>query len=89
MERLRERVEASEDAGQEAIVNIVDWFHWYAFDLVGELSFGESFGCLKYARHHPWIDTIFSSIKREFSFSYAVNIIVYCVSSILGSQHSS
>lgn len=66
VERLRERVAVSGDIGQEFIINIVDWFHWFAFDLVGELSFRESFGCLNYARHHPWINMIFSSIKGMF-----------------------
>ncbi|KAH9991840.1 cytochrome P450 [Xylariaceae sp. FL0662B] len=63
VERLRERVESPEHARPEAVVNVVDWFHWFAFDLVGELAFGEPFGCLKFTRHDPWIDTIFSSIK--------------------------
>ncbi|KAI1463617.1 cytochrome P450 [Daldinia caldariorum] len=63
VERLKERVAASSSPNQQAIVNTVDWFNWFTFDLVGELAFGESFECLENAKHHPWVDMIFSSIK--------------------------
>jgi len=44
-------------------LNMVDWYNWTTFDMIGDLSFGESFGCLEGARYHPWIDMLFNSIK--------------------------
>ncbi|KAF2967339.1 hypothetical protein GQX73_g6274 [Xylaria multiplex] len=63
MQRLQGHTVAQSDVTQEAVVDLVDWLHWFAFDLVGELAFGESFGCLQEMKHHQWIRTIFSSIK--------------------------
>ncbi|KAL9086497.1 MAG: hypothetical protein Q9165_007113 [Trypethelium subeluteriae] len=34
-------------------VNIKDWFNFYAFDTMGDLAFGESFGNLTTADYHP------------------------------------
>ncbi|CAJ2506593.1 Uu.00g077790.m01.CDS01 [Anthostomella pinea] len=63
VQRLSQRITAMSDENQGSVVNVVDWFHWFAFDLIGELAFGESFGCLEDTKHHPWITMIFSSIK--------------------------
>jgi cytochrome P450 len=46
-----------------AVVNVVQWFAFVAFDLVGELGFGEPFGCLETLEIHPWIALIFNSIR--------------------------
>lgn len=53
--RLREKAEIGEPT------DMVNWFNWITFDLVGDLSFGESFGCLEEAKYHPWVDLIFKS----------------------------
>lgn len=63
------------DNSAGAIINIVDWINWYAFDLVGELGFGESFDSLKDTRHHPWVDMIFGSIKGLKSIPFNPNIV--------------
>jgi cytochrome P450 len=39
-------------------VNMKEWFNWLSFDIIGELAFGESFGAVKAAKSHFWIDTI-------------------------------
>lgn len=57
-----------------AIVNIVQWFAFLAFDLVGDLSFGESFGCLETATLHPWIALIFNSVRAA---TYMVSLRFY------------
>lgn len=31
------------------------WFNWTISDIIGALTFGESFGCLENQRMHPWI----------------------------------
>lgn len=42
--------------------NMVSWFNWTTFDLIGDLAFGESFGCLDNAHTHPWIQDVFRNI---------------------------
>ena len=34
-------------------VNVVDWYNWAAFDVIGDLAFGYSFDCLTDARYTP------------------------------------
>lgn len=36
-------------------VNVVDWYNWAAFDIIGDLAFGYSFDCLTDARYTPWV----------------------------------
>ena len=42
--------------------DIVEWFNWSTLDLTGDLSFGESFGCLQNAANHPWVEIIIDSV---------------------------
>ncbi|KAF5024600.1 hypothetical protein F66182_3363 [Fusarium sp. NRRL 66182] len=44
-------------------VDMVDWFNFATFDIIGDLTVSESFGCLKNNGYHPWIHSIFSSIR--------------------------
>ncbi|KAI5923146.1 cytochrome P450 [Camillea tinctor] len=53
-----------ESAGGTSPVNIVSWLNWTTFDVIGDLAFGESFGCLENSTYHPWVSIIFSSIKN-------------------------
>lgn len=39
----------------EASVDLMDWYNYAAFDIVGDLGFGESFDCLEKSAYHPWI----------------------------------
>jgi cytochrome P450 len=57
-----------------AVVDIVQWFAFVAFDLVGDLGFGEPFGSLQAAKLHPWIALIFSSIRAA---TYGVSLNYY------------
>lgn len=57
---------------KNTIVNIVDWYNWFAFDILGELAFGESFGSLEGTRHYPWVAMIFASIKGKYTKLLAV-----------------
>ena len=61
--RLREKAISSELPSNEIILNIVDWYNYTAFDIVGDLGFGEPFNCLKDGALHPWIALIFNYIK--------------------------
>ncbi|ELR05414.1 hypothetical protein VC83_03574 [Pseudogymnoascus destructans] len=44
-------------------LDMVSWYNWTTFDLIGDLAFGESFGCLENCTYHPWISMLFSTIK--------------------------
>ena len=38
-----------------AVINIIDWFDFITFDLLGEFAFSESFDCVKSGKAHPWV----------------------------------
>ncbi|SPQ27093.1 67ae26ce-880a-443c-9037-8ef0263fdfe6 [Thermothielavioides terrestris] len=63
VDRLRETVLAEAAAGKEAELDIGPWFNFAAFDIFGDLGFGESFDCLQNSRYHPWIALLFNSVK--------------------------
>ncbi|KAH7113266.1 cytochrome P450 [Dendryphion nanum] len=44
-------------------INIGDWFCYFTFDTMGDLSFGESFGCLKNGEYQEWVNYLFQTIK--------------------------
>ncbi|KAK1992908.1 cytochrome P450 [Colletotrichum falcatum] len=67
LEKLRE-----ESHGGSGPVDIVKWFNYTTFDIIGDLAFGEPFGCLDDGTYHPWVDIIFKSIKNV-SFLNASN----------------
>ncbi|KAL4789026.1 cytochrome P450 [Aspergillus venezuelensis] len=39
------------------------WFNWATFDIIGDLAFGEPFGCLDKVGTHPWIQSIQGNVK--------------------------
>ncbi|KAI9729630.1 MAG: hypothetical protein M1818_008477 [Claussenomyces sp. TS43310] len=43
-------------------IDIVQWYNFFTFDVIGDLAFGESFHCLETGRNHPWIEFIFKII---------------------------
>ena len=44
-------------------VDLTRWYNFTTFDIVGDLSFGESFGCLESGGYHPWVAMIFDGFK--------------------------
>ena len=67
------------------IVNIVKWYNFTTFDITGELTFSESFGCLDDEIYDPWIAMIFSHLKASalsigFRFYSPLDkILVWCL----------
>jgi cytochrome P450 len=55
--RLHDRARAG------AVVDMVAWYNFTTFDLIGDLAFGEPFGCLEKGVYHPWVSMIFENIK--------------------------
>jgi averantin hydroxylase len=43
--------------------NMVNWYSWTTFDLIGDLAFGEPFHCLENVYRHPWIAFVHDNIK--------------------------
>ncbi|KAL4917342.1 cytochrome P450 [Aspergillus aurantiobrunneus] len=44
-------------------VDIVQRFNWTTFDIIGDLTFGEPFGCLEHSMLHPWVRDMFEAIR--------------------------
>jgi hypothetical protein len=40
------------------------------FDIIGALTFGESFGCLEQSEFHPWVALIFASVRAGDIIGY-------------------
>jgi cytochrome P450 len=36
-------------------IDLRHWFNYITFDMLGDLAFGESFGCLEKATYHEWV----------------------------------
>ncbi|KAF2246979.1 cytochrome P450 [Trematosphaeria pertusa] len=64
---------ASSDS-QGAIVDILRWISFVVFDEIGDLGFGEPFGCLESSEHHPWCSMIFTSLRAA---TYRVSLRYY------------
>ncbi|KAL7933465.1 cytochrome P450 [Trichoderma chlorosporum] len=41
--------------------DVLAWFHYATFDIMGDLAFGESFDCVQNSTFHPWITLIIQS----------------------------
>ncbi|KAI4265999.1 MAG: hypothetical protein L6R38_009019 [Xanthoria sp. 2 TBL-2021] len=46
-----------------ARVNLTDWLNFFTMDVIGDLAFGEPFGCLEAGEYHTWVRTLFSYLK--------------------------
>lgn len=56
--RLRER------AAPDRPLNIMAWYNYTTFDVIGDLAFGEAFGCLEKSDYHPWVKAIFYLVGK-------------------------
>ncbi|KAG8168565.1 hypothetical protein KVR01_001314 [Diaporthe batatas] len=57
--KLNERIDNSESTSRDsANIDAVEWINYVAFDIVGDLVWGSSFGCLEGLTTHPWIQTV-------------------------------
>lgn len=46
-----------------AVVDMTNWYNYTTFDIIGDLAFGESFGCLENSKYHFWVSVIFSHFR--------------------------
>ena len=61
VKRLQDLVKVGEKASQE--VDILEWYSFVSFDIIGDLLFGESFHALETSDHHPWVKTLMAYFK--------------------------
>ncbi|CAO2653514.1 Nn.00g029250.m01.CDS01 [Neocucurbitaria sp. VM-36] len=47
----------------KALLDLEAWYSFTAFDIIGDLTFGESFGSLDSGGHHPWASLIFDTTR--------------------------
>ena len=62
MQRLRENA----NRGSQ---DMVAWFNWTTFDIIGDLTFNQPFGCLEKSAYHPWITAVFQVVKSAVVMS--------------------
>ncbi|KYG41641.1 hypothetical protein M433DRAFT_75432 [Acidomyces richmondensis BFW] len=58
---LMNKLKASAETGES--INIMNWYNFLTFDVIGELAFGESFDCLGKGEFNWWIEMIFNAVK--------------------------
>jgi len=44
-------------------INLADWYNWYTFDVICDLSFGQSFDCLRDKTYHPWVEYLLKVLQ--------------------------
>ncbi|KAI1775648.1 cytochrome P450 ClCP1 [Hypoxylon cercidicola] len=65
--RLREQCNAG-----LTTLNMREWLNWTTFDVIGDLGFGSSFGCLEKSDYHPWVRILTNSfIQIAFLVAFA------------------
>ncbi|KAI9150878.1 Isotrichodermin C-15 hydroxylase [Paramyrothecium foliicola] len=52
-------------ADQHEPIDVVDWYNYTTFDIIGDLAFGTPFGCLESAAYHSWVQMIFGGVKQK------------------------
>ncbi|RDW66665.1 cytochrome P450-10 [Coleophoma crateriformis] len=43
--------------------DLVAWFNYVSFDIIGDLTLGQSFNCLESNTLHPWVQYLFQNFK--------------------------
>jgi cytochrome P450 len=64
--------------------NMVAWYNWATFDIIGDLTFGESFHGLRDQRWHPWVQTFtegleaagFISALSRYGLEFTLQLVV-------------
>jgi cytochrome P450 len=61
--RLRDHC-AENDEGERKprALDMTAWYNYTTFDIIGDLAFGEPFGCLENAAYHAWVKAVQSTV---------------------------
>uniref|UniRef100_A0A0B7KBH0 Uncharacterized protein n=2 Tax=Bionectria ochroleuca TaxID=29856 RepID=A0A0B7KBH0_BIOOC len=62
IDKLIERLHENSNGGSNTI-DIMAWYNFTTFDIIGDLAFGEPFGCLDSSDYHPWVRIIFQMAR--------------------------
>ncbi|KAI1865447.1 uncharacterized protein JN550_008204 [Neoarthrinium moseri] len=76
VQRLRENC-----ADGTKALDMTAWYNFTTFDVIGDLAFGEPFGCLEESRYHSWVATIFQmahvgTFVQSLSFYPAIKAVL-------------
>ncbi|KAL2065351.1 hypothetical protein VTL71DRAFT_3021 [Oculimacula yallundae] len=50
-------------AASKSSVDMVEWYNYTTFDIIGDLAIGRSFGCLNDSKYHSWVHGIVNLFK--------------------------
>lgn len=82
--RLLEQIDAH--VGQP--FDLTDWFNFYSFDVMGDLSFGRSFGMLKEGVRHYFMKSLHSDMAALGLFSHMLWLFpIFKAMPILNAEH--
>lgn len=59
---LMKRLHEKSENGKQAL-DMVAWYNFTTFDIIGDLAFGEPFDCLKQSTYHQWVAIVMSHVK--------------------------
>ncbi|CRL23879.1 Cytochrome P450 [Penicillium camemberti] len=58
IQRLHENIKSG-----TGTVDMLAWYNFTTFDIIGDLAFGEPFGCLRNSEYHQWVSIIMSTAR--------------------------
>ena len=47
----------------DGVADMMKWYNWTTFDVIGDLVYGEPFGCLQNSEFHPWLAIVLQNIR--------------------------
>ncbi|KAL8301249.1 hypothetical protein RB597_001927 [Gaeumannomyces tritici] len=53
----------SENSKGGKAIDMLSWLNYVAFDIIGDLALGESFGSLESSKYHPWVNNVFRGLR--------------------------
>lgn len=62
IKRLHEHC-VQRETGRPKRLDMKAWYNWTTFDIIGDMSYGESFGCLERAAYDPWVADISETVR--------------------------
>jgi cytochrome P450 len=64
---LVEGLDKQVKSSNHGVVDMVKWYNYTTFDIMGDLSFGESFHCLEESAYHSWVSRHMKPLLAQFS----------------------
>ncbi|KAM0814313.1 putative Cytochrome P450 [Seiridium cardinale] len=60
---IHREISRTEDSDDGAVLDAVSLFNFATFDIMADLTFGESLGCLQKGGSNPWVDAVQVNLK--------------------------